>query len=324
MVPGMKQFIAGGALVLACAGAAAQEDYPSRPLRLVVPFPAGGAVDILARDMGQRFTEAWRQQVVIDNRGGANGAIGAEAVARAKPDGYTLLMGSAGTHAINPALYAKLIYDPVREFAPVALVANLTNVLVIHPSIPARSVKDLVAFAKSRPGALTYASSGNGSSQHLSTELFKAMTGTDLVHIQYKGAGPALIDVVAGQVSLTITALAPTLPFVQTGRLRALGVTTGKRSPALPEVPTVAEAGVAGYESNNWVGIFAPAGTPSAVLARLNAESARILTTPQMQERLRGQGAEFLPLTPGEFGAFQRAEIAKWSKVVRDSGARLE
>ena len=320
----MKQLIAGGALVLACAPVSAQEDYPSRPLRLIVPFPAGGAVDIFARDMGQRYTEAWRQQVVIDNRGGANGAIGAEAVARAKPDGYTLLMGSAGTHAINPALYSKLSYDPVKEFAPVTLVANLTNVLVIHPSIPARSVKELVAFARSRPGALTYASSGNGSSQHLSTELFKAMTGTDLVHVQYKGAGPALIDVVAGQVSLTITALSPTLPFVQTGRLRALGVTTARRSPALPEVPTVAEAGVPGYESNNWVGIFAPAGTPSAIVAKLNAESARILGTPQMQERLRGQGAEFSPLAPGEFGAFQRAEIAKWSKVVRDSGARLE
>jgi tripartite-type tricarboxylate transporter receptor subunit TctC len=323
-VPGVKHLITGGALVLACACALAQEDYPSRPLRLVVPFPAGGAVDIFARDMGQRFTEAWRQQVIIDNRGGANGAIGAEVVAKAKPDGYTLLMGSAGTHAINPALYAKLSYDPVKEFAPVTLIANLTNVLVIHPSIPARSVKDLVAFAKSRPGALTYASSGNGSSQHLSTELFKAMTGTDLVHVQYKGAGPALIDVVAGQVTLTITALSPTLPFVQAGRLRALGVTTAKRAPALPEVPTVAEAGVAGYESNNWIGIFAPAGTPPALVAKLNAESARILTTPQMQERLRGQGAEFSPLTPEQFGAFQRAEIAKWGKVVRDSGARIE
>jgi tripartite-type tricarboxylate transporter receptor subunit TctC len=281
-------------------------------------------VDILARDMGQRYTETWRQQFIIDNRGGANGAIGSELVAKSKPDGYTLLMGSAGTHAINPALYSKLIYDPVKEFAPVTLIANLTNVLVIHPSIPARSVKELIAFAKARPGALTYASSGNGSSQHLSTELFKAMTGTDLVHIQYKGAGPALVDVVAGQVSLTITALSATLPFVQGGRLRALGVTTARRSPALPDVPTVAESGVLAYESNNWVGIFAPAGTPPAIIAKLSGESAKILTTPQMQARLRAQGAEFAPLTPEQFGAFQRAEITKWSKVVRDSGARLD
>ena len=302
----------------------AQEVYPSRPIRLVVPFPAGGAVDITARDLGQRITEAWRQQVVIDDRGGANGAIGSELVAKAKPDGYSLLMGSAGTHAINPGLYAKLPYDAVKDFIAVALVANLTNVLVIHPSLPAKTVKELIALTKSKPNVLTYASSGNGSSQHLSTELFKSMTGTDLTHVQYKGAGPALTDVIGGQISLTITAMSATLPYIQSGRLRVLGVTTTKRSPALPQVPTIAEAGVRGYESNNWVGVFAPAATTVDIVTKLNNEIVRIQGTLEMRSRLETLGAEFAPNTPEQFGAFQRAEIAKWAKVIKDSGARID
>jgi tripartite-type tricarboxylate transporter receptor subunit TctC len=313
-------------LLLLCMAslATAQESYPSRPIRMVVPFPAGGAVDIMARDLGQRLTQAWGQPVVVDNRGGANGAIGSEAVAKATPDGYTLLMGSAGTHAINPGLYAKLSYDPVKEFVPVALVGNITNILVVNPSVPARSVAELIALAKAKPGFLTYASSGNGSSQHLSTELLKSLTGTDMTHVQYKGAGPALVDVISGQVSLTITAMSATLPYVQGGQLRALGVTTAQRSPTLPDVPTVAEAGVRGYESNNWVGVFAPAGTPPAIVARLNAEISRIQSTPEMKARLTGQGAEFTAMTPEQFGAFHRAEMAKWAKVIKDSGARLD
>ena len=302
----------------------AQDAFPSKPIRLVVPFPAGGAVDIMARDLGQRMTEAWRQQVVIDNRGGANGAIGSELVAKAKPDGYTMLMGSAGTHAINPGMYGKLPYDAVRDFIAVALVANLTNVLVIHPSLPVKTVKELIAFAKSKPGALTYASSGNGSSQHLSTELFKSMTGTDLVHVQYKGAGPALTDVIGGQISLTITAMSATLPYIQSGRLRALGVTTAKRSPTLPLVPTIAEAGVRGYESNNWVGVFAPAGMPADIVTRLNTEIMRIQATAEMKSRLEMLGAEFAPNTPEQFSSFHRAEIAKWAKVIKESGARMD
>lgn len=302
----------------------AQEVYPSRPIRLVVPFPAGGAVDIMARDLGQRITEAWRQQVVIDDRGGANGAIGSELVAKAKPDGYSLLMGSAGTHAINPGLYTKLPYDAIKDFVAVALVANLTNVLVIHPSLPAKTVKELIALAKSKPGVLTYASSGNGSSQHLSTELFKSMTGTDLTHVQYKGAGPALTDVIGGQVSLAITAMSATLPYIQSGRLRVLGVTTAKRSPTLPQVPTIAEAGVRGYESNNWVGVFAPAGTPADIVSQLNSEIMRIQGAAEMKVRLETLGAEFPPNTPEQFGAFQRAEIAKWAKVIKESGARID
>jgi tripartite-type tricarboxylate transporter receptor subunit TctC len=313
------------ALLLAVAPvAAAQETYPSRAIRLVVPFPAGGAVDIMARDLGQRLTEAWGQPVVVDNRGGANGAIGSDAVAKAKPDGYTLLMGSAGTHAINPGLYAKLSYDPVKDFVPVALVGSITNILVVNPGLPARSVAELLALARAKPGTITYASSGNGSSQHLSTELLKSLTGTDMTHVQYKGAGPALVDVISGQVSLTITAMSATLPYIQAGQLRALGVTTEKRSPALPDVPTVAEAGVRGYEANNWVGVFAPAGTPPAIVAKLNAEIARIQTTPEMKARLQGQGAEFTAMPPEAFGAFHRAEMAKWSKVIADSGARLD
>ncbi len=302
----------------------AQDLYPSKPLRLVVPFPAGGAVDIMARDLGQRLTEAWRQQVVIDNRGGANGAIGSELVAKSKPDGYSLLMGSAGTHAINPGMYSKLPYDAVKDFIAVTLVANLTNVLVIHPSLPAKTVKEFIAFAKSKPGALTYASSGNGSSQHLSTELFKSMTGTDLTHVQYKGAGPALTDVIGGQISLTITAMSATLPYIQSGRLRALGVTTARRSPTLPQVPTIADAGVPGYESNNWVGVFAPAGTPADIVSKLGTEITRIQATPEMKSRLDTLGAEFAPNTPEQFSAFQRTEIAKWSKVIKESGARID
>ena len=312
-------------LLLSAANfALAQEVYPSRPIRLVVPFPAGGAVDIMARDLGQRITEVWRQQVVIDDRGGANGAIGSDLVAKAKPDGYSLLMGSAGTHAINPGLYAKLPYDAVKDFIAVALVANLTNVLVIHPSLPAKTVKELIALAKSKPGVLTYASSGNGSSQHLSTELFKSMTGTDLTHVQYKGAGPALTDVIGGQVSLTITAMSATMPYIQSGRLRVLGVTTTKRSPALPQVPTIAEAGARGYESNNWVGVFAPVTTPVDIVTKLNHEIVRIQGTLEMRSRLEAMGAEFTPNTSEQFGAFQRAEIAKWAKVIKESGARID
>ena len=312
------------ALLAASTPAGAQDVYPSKALRLIVPFPAGGAVDIMARDIGQRLTEAWRQQVVIDNRGGANGAIGSELVAKAKPDGYTLLMGAAGTHAINPALYSKLPYDAVKDFLPVALAANVTNVLVVHPSLPARSVREFIALAKAQPGALTYASSGNGSSQHLSTELFKSMTGTDMTHIQYKGAGPALTDVIGGQVSLTITGMSATLAYVQSGRLRVLGVTTARRSPALPQVPTIAEAGVRGYESNNWVGMFAPAATPADIVTKLNTEIMRIQSTPEMLARLQTQGAEFAPNTPEQFGAFQRADIAKWTQVIKASGARID
>ena len=324
MIPIARPVVAFVLLLSLAALATAQESYPSRPIRMVVPFPAGGAVDIMARDLGQRLGQALGQPVVVDNRGGANGAIGSEAVARASPDGYTLLMGSAGTHAINPGLHTRLSYDPVKEFIPVALVGNITNILVVNPAVPATSVAELIALAKAKPGALTYASSGNGSSQHLSTELLKSLTGTDMTHVQYKGAGPALVDVISGQVSLTITAMSATLPYVQSGQLRALAVTTAQRSPTLPDVPTVSEAGVRGYESNNWVGVFAPVGTPPAIVARLNAEITRVQSTPEMKARLMGQGAEFTAMTPEQFGAFHRAEVAKWGKVIKDSGARLD
>jgi tripartite-type tricarboxylate transporter receptor subunit TctC len=320
----LQVLLSAAVLSLASHLAAAQEVYPSKPIRLVVPFPAGGVTDIMARDLGQQVAEAWGQTVLVENRGGANGAIGSELVAKAKPDGYTLLVGTTGTHAINPGLYPKLPYDAIKDFAPVALLGNVTNVLVVHPSLPAKSVADLIALAKSKPGALTYASSGNGSSQHLSAELFKSMTGTDITHIQYKGAGPALTDVVGGQVSLTFTGMSATLPYIQNGRLRVLGVTTAKRSPALPQVPTIAEEGLRGYESNNWVGLFAPASTPADIVRKLNAEAVRIQGTPAVMSRLAAQGAEFAPNTPEAFGAFQRAEVAKWGKVIKDTGARIE
>jgi len=315
------------ALALLAAGiapVAAQETFPSKPLRFVVPFPPGGATDIIARDLGARLADAWRQQVVIDNRGGANGIIGTEIVARARPDGYTLVMGSAGTHSMNPGLYSKLGYDARKDFVAVALGANLTNLLVVHASLPARTVQELIALSKSKPGSVKYASTGNGSAQHLSAELLKAMTGADLTHVQYKGAGAFLIDVAGGQVEMSITALTATLPFVQTGKMRALGVASSTRSPALPDVPTIAESGVPGYESNNWVGLFAPAGTPAAIVNRLNAEIVRIQTSADMKARLLSQGGDYAPLSAAQFGAFQAAEIAKWGKVIRAIGAKLD
>jgi tripartite-type tricarboxylate transporter receptor subunit TctC len=313
--------------VLLVAGAAATvqaQTYPSKPIRMIVPFPPGGTTDILARAIGAELTKAWGQPVVIENRPGAGGNIGSEAVARSPGDGYTLLMGTVGTHGINPSLYKKMPYDAVKDFAPVTLVALVPNILVVHPSVPAKSVAELIALAKKQPGKLTYASSGNGTSIHLSGALFESLAGVQMVHVPYKGSAPAVTDLLGGQVNMMFDNMPSALPHVKAGKLRALGVTSAKRSPAVPDVPTIAEAGVKGYEASSWFGVLAPATTPKDIVAKLNAEIAKSLGTPEMKEKLSSQGAEPVGNTPEQFGAFIRAEIDKWAKVVKASGATVD
>jgi tripartite-type tricarboxylate transporter receptor subunit TctC len=317
--------IALSAVVLAAAnGAVAQTPYPSKPVRIVVPFPAGGTTDILARAVAQKLSETWGQQVIVDNRPGAGGNIGAELVARAAPDGYTLLMGTVGTHAINPGLYAKMPYDHVKDFAPVILVAGVPNVLVVNPSVPVGSVPELIAYAKANPGKLNFASSGSGTSIHLSGELFKTMTGVQMTHIPYKGSSPALADLIGGQVQLMFDNLPSSIGFIRAGKLRALAVTSATRSSALPDTPTVAEAGVPGFEASSWFGLLAPAGTPPDIVAKIDGEVAKWLASPEAREKLAAQGANAAGGSPQDFARHIQAETAKWAKVVKESGAKVE
>ncbi len=298
--------------------------YPAKPIRLVVPFPAGGTTDILARAVAQKLSEAWGQQVIVDNRPGAGGNIGSDLVAKSAPDGYTLLMGTVGTHAINPSLYAKMPYDHVKDFAPVILVAGVPNVLVVNPSLPVHSVQELIAYAKANPGKLNFASSGNGTSIHLSGELFKTMTGVQMTHIPYKGSAPALTDLVGGQVELMFDNLPSSLPFIKAGRLRALAVTSGTRAAALPDLPTLAESGLAGFEASSWFGVLAPAGTPRDIVAKLNGAIATWLASPEAREKLSSQGAIAAGGTPDAFARHIAAETVKWAKVVKASGAHVD
>jgi len=312
------------ALTLACAGASAQS-YPTKPIRLVVPYPPGGPLDIIARAIGQKLTEAWHQPVVGDNRAGAGGNIGADLVAKSPADGYTLLMGAVATHAINPALYSKIPYDAIKDFAPVALVAQVPNILVVNPAVPAKSVRELIALARAKPGYLNFGSGSTGSTGHLAGELFNTMAGVQMVHIPYKGAAPAMADLLAGQVQLMFDNLANALPNVKAGRLRALAVTTLARSPAMPDLPTIAESGLPGFDLTTWFGLMVPAGTPPEIVARLNAEIVRALNAKDMRERLQKMGAEPLANnTPEHFAAFIRTEAAKYAKVVKDSGAKVD
>ena len=299
-------------------------NYPAKPVRLVVPFPAGGTTDILARAVAQKLSEAWGQQVIVDNRPGAGGNIGSELVARAAPDGYTLLMGTVGTHAINPSLYKKMPYDHVKDFAPVILVAGVPNVLVVNPSLPVHSVSELIAYAKANPGKLNFASSGNGTSIHLSGELFKTMTGVDMTHVPYKGSAPALTDLIGGQVQLMFDNLPSSLPFIKAGKLRALAVTSGTRSATLPELPTLAESGLPGFEASSWFGVLAPAGTPRDIVAKLNGAIAGWLASPEAKEKLLAQGAIAAGGTPDDFARHIAAETSKWAKVVKASGAHVD
>jgi tripartite-type tricarboxylate transporter receptor subunit TctC len=313
------------ALLLAALSAAAHADvYPSRPIRFVVAFPPGGGTDIIARSIAQKLGERWSQQVLVDNRPGAGGNIGTDIVAKSAPDGYTLLMGSAGPLAINASLFASLPFDPQRDLAPVTLAASTPNVLVVHPSLKAATVKELIALAKTEPGRINFASSGFGTPAQLAGELFNTMAGVKLVHVPYKGASPALADLLGGQVQLMFSTMPPALPHMKEGRLRALAVTSLKRSPAAPELPTVDEAALPGFEANTWHGVVLPAGAPAEIIARLNREIVAILHLPEVVGRLESQGAEPVGSTPEEFAAYIRSETVKWAKVVRESGAKAE
>jgi len=305
------------------APVALAQAYPAKAIRVIVPSSPGGGTDILARVIAARLTEAWGQQVVVENRAGAGQMIGIELAAKAAPDGYSLLM-AASTLAINPVMYKKVPYDALRDFAPITQAAALPNILVAHPSLPVKNVKELVALAKARPGQLVYASAGHGTSPHLSFELFLYMTGTKMIHVPYKGTGPGAVDTVAGQVQLMMPNLLTALPHVKSGRLRALGVTSAKRSAGVPDVPTIAQAGVPGYEAIQWYGLLAPAGTPREIVTKLHGEIVKILAAPDTREKLSSDGAEPVGSTPEQFAAFIRAETDKWGKVVKAAGIQPE
>ncbi|WP_240980447.1 Bug family tripartite tricarboxylate transporter substrate binding protein [Ramlibacter agri] len=304
--------------------AARAAGFPDKPLRMVVPFPAGGAADLMARGLAQHLGEALGQQVVIDNRGGAGGTVAAELVARAPADGYTLFFATMGTQAINPALYPKLRYDPLKDFAPVALTHITPRVLVVGPSVQARSVAEFIALAKAKPGQVTYGSAGNGSSSHLSGALFESMAGVNMVHVPYKGSAPLLTDLLSGRVDATFDSFTVYEEYIKTGRVRALAVTSRTRMAALPQVPTLAEAGLTGYEVSNWLGLLAPAGTPREVVAKLHEATVRAMADAPMKRQLTALGIEPLTSTPEEFAALIRSEIPKWARIVKASGAKVE
>jgi len=297
--------------------------YPVKPIRLIVPYPPGGGTDIIARPLAQKLTENLGQQVIVDNRGGAGGNIGMEFVAKSAPDGYTLVVGLTAQLAVNPSLFPKLPYDPLRDFAPITLLGDQPYLLVVHPSVPAQSVKEFIALARARPGQLTYASSGNGSGAHLAGEMLKSMARIDLVHVPYKGAGLAMPDLIAGQVQFSFITHTTSGPLLQSGRLRALGVTTAKRSPALPDLPAIAET-LPGYDSAVWYGVLAPAGTPREIVARLNREILRVLGSADFHQRFTMAAVAPIGSTPEQLGDYIKSEIARWAKLVRESGARID
>jgi tripartite-type tricarboxylate transporter receptor subunit TctC len=312
------------ALTSLVAGTVFAQQYPSRPVRLIVPYPPGGGTDIFARLVGAKLSEALGQPFVIEQRPGAAGVIGADVAAKAAPDGYTVVIGQASNLAINVSLMKKLPYDPVRDFAPITRVAMSPNLLVVHPSLPVRSVKDLVALAKARPGAINYASAGSGSPGHLAAEYFRKIARIDVVHIPYKGATPAMLDVIAGHVSYYFTSPVSAQPLVAAGRLRQVAVTSAKRFPPLPDVPAIAEAGYRDIDMVAWWGLLAPAGTPADIINRLHAPAVKALNAPDLKERLASQGAMVYTDTPAEFGAYIKSEIANWAKIVAASGAHLD
>jgi tripartite-type tricarboxylate transporter receptor subunit TctC len=319
----MRCFLAA-LLAMMCAASAFAQQFPTKSIRLVVPFPPGGFSDTFARVIGNEMAKSWGQQVVVDNRTGAGGVIGSEIVAKAPPDGYTLVMGTIGTHAVNATLFPKLPYDPVRDFTAVAFVVEAEGLLVVHPSIPVKTTKELIALARQKPGELTYASAGAGTTSHLAGELFKTMAKVNVVHIPYKGNAPAITEMISGQTSMLFATLPTVLPQVQANRLRAIAVLGGKRSQALPSVPTLAESGLPGFEVNNWTGILAPAGTPAAIVTRLNAEANRVMALPEVQARLPKEGLRHVAMTPQQFGDFVRSEKDKWGPIVKATGAKAE
>jgi tripartite-type tricarboxylate transporter receptor subunit TctC len=302
---------------------AAAQAYPSKPVRIIVNFPAGGVADLYARIVAAKVQEAWGQAVVVENRTGAGGNIGAEAVAKAAPDGYTLNMSAIGPHAINVSLFAKLPFDPVKDFAPVAHVLDAEGLLVVHPSLPINSVSDLIAYGRANPGKLTFASAGMGTASHLAGELFKTMAKVEMTHVPYKGNVPAITDLLAGQTSLLFATMPTVLPHAKAGKLRALATIGSARAAATPELPTVGES-LRGFDVSNWIALFAPAGTSPDIVKRWNAEVNRIMQSPEIQARLPNEGARFVPNTPEQFAAFVKSEIAKWAPVVKASGARVD
>lgn len=309
---------------LCAAPSAYAQQYPTKPIRIVVPFPPGGFSDVFARIIGNKMNESWGQQAVIDNRPGAGGNIGADIVAKAAPDGYTLVMGTIGTHAINATLFSRMPYDPIRDFTAVAFVVEAEGLLTVHPSLPVKTAKELIALARSKPGELTYASAGAGTTSHLAGELFKTMAKVDLTHVPYKGNVPAITDLMSGQTSMLFATLPTVLPQVQAKRLKGIAVLGAKRSSALPEMPTLAESGLRGFEVNNWTGVLAPAGTPAAIVTRLNGEIVRIMQLPDVQARLPKEGLRFVAMTPQQFGEFVRSEKEKWAPIVKATGAKAD
>jgi len=321
----MQSFVQVALMLVLAMGSqlAPAQTYPSKPVRIIVAFPPGGGVDIVARTMGPRLSEALGQPVVVDNRAGAAGIVGTDLAAKSPADGHTVFIGTLGNLSVNPLLYAKLPFDVGRDFAPLTLVVSVTFVLYVHPSLPVKTVKDLIALTRSRPGQINYASSGNGGAPHLAAELFNSMVGVKMVHVPYKGSGLSFIDLLGGQVPLTFDSMVQGLQYVKSGRLRAVAVLGPKRSPVLPEVPTVGET-LPGYEVVNWFGMVVPAATPRDIVTRLNAEVVKVLRMPEIRERLLASGAEPMGNTPEEFGAFMKSEAVKWARVIKDANIRAD
>jgi tripartite-type tricarboxylate transporter receptor subunit TctC len=317
----MKRLLLSLALLFAMPLAA--QTWPAKPIRIVVPFPAGGIADLYSRLIGARWTEAWGQPVVVENRTGAGGNIAADLVAKSAPDGYTVVMGSIGTHAVNVTLFSKMPYDPVRDFAPIALAVDADGLLAVHPAVPVASVPELISLARGKPGGLTYASAGAGTASHLAGELFKSLAKVDLLHVPYKGNVPAITDLLAGQTSLIFATMPTVLPHTKAGKLKAVATIGSARAAATPELPTVNET-LPGFVVSNWVGLFAPAGTPADIVNRMNAETAKFMQQKDVEARLTGEGGRFVPMTPDQFGNFVKAEIAKWGPVVKASGAKAD
>lgn len=312
----------GATITLTPALAADATNWPTQPVKLIVPFAPGGTSDVLAREIAARLQVALKQTVVVDNKAGAGGVLGADSVAKAAPDGYTVLLGTIATHAINPALMPKMPYKADRDFAPVILLGKISNVLLIGPGAQARTVKDIVAAAKAKPGDITFASAGQGTSQHLSGEVFRLMTGADLTHVPYKGSAPAIQDVMGGQVPMSFETVTVALPQIKAGKVKAVAVTSAKRSAQLPDVPTLAESGVPGFDVSSWQALYLPAGTPPAIVAKLNAEVQKIVAQPEVKAKMESLGLEYAPNSPAQFTEFQKAEQARWAKVIKDGNVK--
>jgi tripartite-type tricarboxylate transporter receptor subunit TctC len=319
----IHRLLTGLAAALLAAAPALAQPYPAGPIRIVVPFPAGGGVDTAGRLLGQRLAESLGRPVVIDNRAGANGMIGSETVAKAPRDGYTLMVNGAN-FVTSPSLYAKPLYDPLKDFEAISLLAHAPNIVVVHPSLPVKNIKELIAFAKARPGEILFAGSGSGSTPHLAGELFRTLTGTKMVHVPYRGTGPAITAILSGEVSTMFMPALTALPLIQSNRLRALAVTSLERLPALPDLPTVSEAGLKGYQSSQWYGLLAPAGTPADILNLLNSHSVKIMQSPDMRERMKNSGSVAVGSSREVFAKFLQAEFTKWARVIKESGATVD